>query len=207
MSETPGSAWEQPAAGALVAYAPEVGWAALEGGRPAGLPLDLESDPRVVAFAEQFATDVSVLDDALRAEFFAAAGDAAFSMVQLIWVDDQWPRLRSALNALFVAGGWPPADEHPVPNLWGAIEAFMGEVAKLAGLDPTLTELVRLRGARQHDCRLCASRRSMAAIDAGADDAMFEAIDRWPESDLPAATKAALGLVDAMIWTPSAIPA
>ncbi|WP_232682121.1 hypothetical protein, partial [Nocardioides sp. R-C-SC26] len=64
----------------------------------------------------------------------------------------------------------------------------------------------RLRGARQHACRLCMSRRSVAAIDAGADEATFAALDEWPESDLPAGTTAALGLVDAMIWTPTAIP-
>ncbi len=78
-------------------------------------------------------------------------------------------------------------------------------MARLDGLDPTLTELVRLRGARQHDCRLCKSRRSVAAIQAGADDATFAAVDHWRTSDLPEPTKAALGLVDAMIWTPSAI--
>jgi alkylhydroperoxidase family enzyme len=69
-----------------------------------------------------------------------------------------------------------------------------------------LTEIVRLRGARQHNCRLCRSRRSLAALDAGAGEATFDQIDAWPTSDLPAATKAALALTDAMIWTPQALP-
>jgi alkylhydroperoxidase family enzyme len=82
----------------------------------------------------------------------------------------------------------------------------MTSVARLRGLDPTLTELVRLRGARQHDCRLCASRRSQEAISQGAGDAEFDAVDHYASSDLPDPTKAALALVDAMIWTPNAIP-
>ena len=82
----------------------------------------------------------------------------------------------------------------------------MRTVARHDALDPTTTELVRLRGARQHDCRLCKSRRSVAAIEAGADEATFDAVDDYAESDLPAATKAALALVDAIIWTPTAIP-
>jgi len=199
--------WSRPAPEALTAYAPDVGWAALAGSRPAGLPYELEVDPRVVAFAEQFVADVSVIGDGQRAAYLEAAGDAAFAMIQMIYVADLWPRLRSALDALFVPGGWPPDDPHPVDDLWGALEAFMADVARLDALDPTLTELVRLRGARQHDCRLCTSRRSIAAIEAGADDATFAAVDRWRDSDLPAPTKAALGLVDAMIWTPSAISA
>ena len=47
----------------------------------------------------------------------------------------------------------------------------MRQVARLDTLDPVLTELVRLRGARQHECRLCGSRRSVAAIGAGAEEA------------------------------------
>jgi alkylhydroperoxidase family enzyme len=47
----------------------------------------------------------------------------------------------------------------------------------------------------------------VAALDAGADDAMFEAVDRYADSGLPLATKAALALTDAIIWTPYAVPA
>ena len=83
----------------------------------------------------------------------------------------------------------------------------MREVARLDSLDPVTTELVRLRGARQHDCRLCKSRRSVAAIDEGADEATFDAIDRYADSDLPDQVKAALALTDATIWTPYAVPA
>ncbi len=151
------------------------------------------------AFAEQFAVDVSVIDDEMRSAFLEATGSAAFTAVQAIFVDDFWPRVPAVLGAEAgrdVEGG----------ELWPALEEFMREVARLDSLDPVTTELVRLRGARQHDCRVCKSRRSVAAIDGGADEATFDAVDRYETSDLPDATKAALALTDAIIWTPYAVP-
>lgn len=162
-----------------------------------GLDVDL-SDPRVVAFAEQFATDVSVIDDAMRAAFLEATGPAAFSAVQAIYVDDFWPRVSAVL------GTQPTSAE--AGELWPALEEFMREVARLDALDPVTTELVRLRGARQHDCRVCRSRRSVAAIEGGADEATFDAVDRYADSDLPGPAKVALALTDAIIWTPYDVP-
>lgn len=163
------------------------------------LDVDL-TDPRVVAFAEQFGTDVSQIDDELRSGFLEATGGAAFVAVQAIYVDDFWPRVLAVLDLPA-----PPAVAADT-ELWPALEEFMREVARLDSLDPVLTELVRLRGARQHDCRVCRSRRSVAALDAGADEATFEAVDAYAGSDLPVATRAALALTDAIIWTPYAVP-
>lgn len=161
------------------------------------LDVDL-TDSRVVAFAEQFGADVSGIDDELRAAFLAATGPAAFTAVQAIYVDDFWPRVQTVLEV-------EPGSAEAGP-LWPALEEFMREVARLDALDPVTTELVRLRGARQHECRVCRSRRSVAAIEAGADEATFDAVDRYADSDLPDAAKAALALTDAIIWTPYAIP-
>ena len=147
-----------------------------------GLDVDL-SDPRVVAFAEQFAVDVSRIDDALRAGFLEATGPSAFTVVQAIYVDDFWPRVPAVLDAVIGPVHWPDAEPTDA-ELWPLLEEFMREVARLDALDPVTTELVRLRGARQHDCRLCKSRRSVAAIDAGADESTFDAVDDFAESDL-----------------------
>ena len=106
---------------------------------------------------------------------------------------------------LFGPSEWPAPRRHPVREVWETIDEFMRAVARHHALDPTLTELVRLRGARQHDCRLCKSRRSVAAIEAGADEALFTSVDDYASSDLPPATKAALALVDAIIWHPEDI--
>jgi alkylhydroperoxidase family enzyme len=186
-----------------VATAGALGLVALAGSRrPAQVP-----PPAVVAFAEQFAVDVSLVDDELRADWSEAVGDARFSAVQMVYVADFVPRLRAALDALFGPDEWWDPPQAVTHDSWLAIDTFMREVARLEALDPVLTELVRLRGARQHECRVCKSRRSLAAIEAGAGAATFQAVDTHRTSGLPPATKAALALTDAMIWTPGRLRA
>lgn len=189
---------------ALLASAPDAADALLD---LVALPAADLSDPRVRAFAEQFAVDVSGIDEALRAAYLEATGNSAFDVVQLIWSDDVPPRVLAALDAVFAPSTWEiePAAVS-ASGSWPMVERLLRSVARLSTLDPVLTEVVRLRGARQHDCRLCRSRRSAAALDAGAGEETFDQIDRWPDSDLPDSTKAALALTDAMIWTPRAIP-
>lgn len=194
---------------ALRSVAPDVekAFANLVEVRPVGVHDEMLDSPAVARFADQFGADVSVIDDGLRDDFSLATGKHQFDVVQMVWIADVAPRVRAALDALFGESQWPEAPRRfPVSSVWASVEGFMTSVARLRGLDPTLTELVRLRGARQHDCRLCASRRSQEAITQGAGDAEFDAVDHYETSDLPDATKAALALVDAMIWTPTSIP-
>ena len=65
-----------------------------------------------------------------------------------------------------------------------------------------LTELVRLRCARTHNCRICQTLRLADARDAGADDAVTAAVDRYETSDLDERIKAALRVTDALITLP-----
>ena len=67
------------------------------------------------------------------------------------------------------------------------------------------SELVRLRGARQHRCRLCQSLRSRSALRAGADEEDFAAVDDHRNSGLDPLARAALAFTDAMLWTPGRI--
>jgi alkylhydroperoxidase family enzyme len=194
---------------ALTEHAPAVADAfeRLVGVRPLGVHDETLEAPAVSRFADQFGVDVSGVDARMRDDLALAAGNYQFDVVQMVWIADMAPRLRAALDALFGESQWPEAQRrYPVSNVWGIIEDFMVVVARGRALDPTLTELVRLRGARQHQCRLCASRRSVEAVKAGAGDGEFAAVDDYAASDLPEATKAALALVDAIIWTPTAIP-
>jgi alkylhydroperoxidase family enzyme len=177
-------------------------YAAVAGACP---PVD-RSDPAVAAFADQFAVDVSGIGDDLRAGFLAATGASAFAVTLAVFVADFWPRVPSVLEAVLGPVDWPDPESLEVPDLWPLLDDFMKQVGRLDALDVTVTELIRLRGARQHDCRICKSRRSAAAIEAGADAVTFDAVDHYESSDLPAATKAALALTDAMIWTPAAVP-
>jgi alkylhydroperoxidase family enzyme len=156
-----------------------------------------------LAFAEQFAVDVSAVSDDDRAALTAALGDDAFLYAQALYVADVVSRARFVLDRLFGPSG--PSEPVAVPadaTLWGGIEEVIRVVPGLQELDPVTTELVRLRGARQHNCRICQSLRSHSAFAAGADDDTFEAVDHYATSDLSDANKAALAFTDAFIWTP-----
>lgn len=172
----------------------------------ATIPASDLSNPAAAEFSEQFSLDVSSIDDTQRRAFFAATAERAFEVTQQIYVHDMAPRLRSALKAVLDLDLPAPSTKIPADGLWGAIESFMVAVARLDKLDPGLTEIVRLRGARLHNCAVCKSRRSIDAFEAGSTEADFSAIDTWPQSDLPPRTKAALALVDAMIFTPDDVP-
>jgi alkylhydroperoxidase family enzyme len=79
-------------------------------------------------------------------------------------------------------------------------------VARLRALDPVTTEVVRLRGAVQHNCRLCKSLREGNALDAGGSESLYGDIERFETSEqLSDRHKAALRYVDALIWSPSRI--
>jgi len=166
-----------------------------------------DADRAALRFAEQFATDVAAIDDDTRAAAAGALGDRLFTWVMQLYLGDFVPRVRAALDALFAPppDGWPgDADERAhVVNPWPAIEEFQVAVARQRSLDPTTTELVRLRGARAHHCRLCMSLRSRSALVYGAGEADFAAVDHWADSSLSLRHKAALALTDAMIWHPA----
>jgi len=85
---------------------------------------------------------------------------------------------------------------------------FQPSVARLREIDPITTEVVRLRGATQHDCRLCKSRREGSALDAGGSESLYDQIEYYETStELSDRHKAALRYADALIWTPATISA
>lgn len=168
-----------------------------------------DGEPRLAEFAEQFAVDVSGISPEQRAAFMSALGDKAFRMIGLIFVADFVPRVRAGLTALGFAPVVEPVvwdrDTDPLDVL---LNQFVPTVGALRGLDPVTTEVVRLRGAVAHNCRLCKSLREGAALDAGGTESMYSDIEQYESSSLLSARhKAALRYVDALIWTPSAIDA
>jgi alkylhydroperoxidase family enzyme len=83
---------------------------------------------------------------------------------------------------------------------------FLPAVARRTALDPVTAEIVRLRGAGQHQCRLCNSLRESTALEAGGSEDMYGDIWSYETSSrLSDAHKAALRYVDALIWSPAAI--
>ena len=83
---------------------------------------------------------------------------------------DQFERARRAADRLLGLSISLPTRAMPQAasgaELWASIETLMRDIARLDSLDPVLTEVVRLHGARFHGCRLCQSRRSVRALDA-----------------------------------------
>ena len=168
-----------------------------------------DAERSILTFAEQCSIDVSAMTPSIRADFLAEAGPVAGDLAAALWVVDVVPRTRAGLDALFGVGPWPDptgsVEGQAGADLWGALDEVIRVVPSLDVLDPITSELVRLRVARQHDCRLCKSLRSRSALRAGADDAAFAAVDDYQASTLTPLAQAALSFTDALVWTPGRI--
>ncbi len=158
------------------------------------------------------------VDDRLRAELASALGPTGvLGFVVALFALDYgrrvsmvlgWPVPRRDRSPSPVAGG-----DESVPTtgpveglaLLGVFDDLSRSVALLDAIDPVTTELVRLRGARQHNCRLCQSTRSVRALEAGADEPLFDATERYEDSDLSESQKVALRLTDAIITEPGSV--
>ncbi len=151
-----------------------------------------------VAFAEQMVVDVASMTPDVRAAGLAEFGARAPAFVLAVWTEDMMIRAGSAWSEMFDEE-WRAISTSAETDPWVAHERFLVEVAKLSALDPVTSELVRLRGARAHDCRLCQSRRSVSAIDLAGRSDLFD--DRDP-SGISDAQALALQVVDAFVWQP-----
>ena len=98
------------------------------------------------------------------------------------------------------------ADGRPLgrdPQLVTLLGEYQDAVVRSRHLDAVTTELVRLRCARQHDCRICQTLRLADAAERGLDEGMAEKVDHYERSDLTERHKVALRIVDAFIWRPA----
>ena len=184
-----------------------------------GLPalpdsVDPASDDVVAEFAEKFSTDVSTISGEQRSNLWKALGDSTFGVVVQIYIADFVPRVRAGLEALDVGDeylGWvtgPVSWDHATDPSDLVFNTFLPTVARLRELDAVTAEVVRLRGATQHNCRLCKSLRETTALNAGGTETLYEDIERFEESaQLSDRRKAALRYADALIWTPGLIEA
>ena len=182
-------------------------------GLPA-LPADVDpaSDDVVAEFAEQFSTDVSTIGGEQRSKLWKVLGDSTFSVVVQMYIADFVPRVRAGLEALGVGDeylGWtagPVTWDHTTDPSDLVFNTFLPTVARLRALDALTAEVVRLRGATQHNCRLCKSLRESTALDAGGTETLYGDIERFEASpQLSDRHKAALRYVDALIWSPGHI--
>ena len=151
-----------------------------------------------MTFAEQMVVDVASMTAEVRAAGLAELGADAPAFVLAVWTEDMMIRAGAAWREMF-GEEWRLIPTSAETDHWVAHERFLLEVAKLPALDPVTSELVRLRGARAHDCRLCQSRRSVSAVDLAGRSDLFD--DRDP-SGISDAQALALQVVDAFVWQP-----
>jgi alkylhydroperoxidase family enzyme len=167
-----------------------------------------EAESVAVEFAEQFTVDVSAVGDELRGRLASSSGKSAFPVVVLTYLADYLPRVRAGFEALDLSVPRTDAVVWDHDSDLGDVlfNQFLPNVARLRALDPVTTEIVRLRGAAQHNCRLCRSRREGHALDAGGSESLYDQIEVYEtSSELAERHKAALRYVDAMIWSPATI--
>jgi alkylhydroperoxidase family enzyme len=183
--------------------------ASVEVGEP-----ESEAEAAVAVFAEQFSADVSSVTAEQRTRLWKQLGDRTFGVVVQMYLADFIPRVRAGLEALGVGAqylGWvaePISWDHTTEPADPVFNDFLIAVARMRALDPVTSELVRLRGAAQHNCRLCNSLREGGALDAGGSETLYEEIERFESSSLlDDRAKAALRYADALIWTPAHLAA
>ncbi|QLL05737.1 carboxymuconolactone decarboxylase family protein [Mycobacterium vicinigordonae] len=169
-----------------------------------------EAEVAVAEFAEQFSADVSMVTADQRSRLIEHLGDNAFPVVVAIFIADFVPRVRAGLESLGIGSeylGWVDApigwvrDTNPAGELFNR---FLPGVARMRAVDAVTSELVRLRGATAHNCRLCKSLREGHALDAGGSESLYDEISHFETSILlDERAKAALRYADALIWTPA----
>ena len=171
-----------------------------------------DADAVVADFAEQFSIDVSMIGDQQRSRLWSALGDKTFGVVVQMYIADFVPRVRAGLEALGVGQrylGWADgrvAWDHTTDPSDAVFNGFLPAVARLRDLDALTSEVVRLRGAAQHNCRLCKSLRETTALNAGGSETLYGDIERFEASELLTdRQKAALRYADALIWSPGHI--
>ena len=169
-----------------------------------------EAEAVLTEFAEQFSADVSMITGEQRSRLWKCLGDSTFGAVVSIYIADFVPRVRAGLEALGIGErylGWVQGAfewDHATEPSDVVFNDFLPAVARMRALDPITSELVRLRGAAQHNCRLCKSLRESTALDAGGSETLYDDIERFESSALfDDRAKAALRYADALIWTPA----
>jgi alkylhydroperoxidase family enzyme len=92
-------------------------------------------------------------------------------------------------------------------ELESAVNEFANAAMRADAIDPLITEMVRLRCAGVHDCRVCGSLRLADALAAGLEDDAAQRVADYRSGDLDPAAVAALRLTDAIILTPGEVDA
>ena len=167
-------------------------------------PLFSSAERDVVSLAEQFVIDVGGTTEDMRAELTGRFGaDGGRELVTAIYVVEFTQRLQLVAARLLDDGPVPVDSPGPADATTAdLLNAYQATVVRGSALDPVTTELVRLRCARTHHCRICQTLRLADARAAGVDEAVTAKVDFFERSDLPERAKVALRVTDAFITRP-----
>ena len=169
---------------------------------------------QVIALADQFAVDVNGVTEGQVAALTDALGAGSVNaLVNGLYLIDMGLRLEQVVPVLLPAAGETPAAAAPGGAAQPAedsdaliadtIAAFAAAAVLADGIDAVTSELVRLRCAQVHHCRLCGSLRQRSALDEGFDEDMAGRIARYEQGGFSEAQTAALRLVDTLILFPA----
>lgn len=178
---------------------------------PDGLGDLSDAQKAAIDFVEQFVIDVSGITDVDRTileEHFP--GEKMRDFVTAVYIIEFSYRLKVIAGMLLgedsshqihneTATLIEPADTRTY------LKNYQDAVVRSTDLDPVTTELVRLRCARTHNCRICQTLRLTNARAEGADDLMTAKVDFYENSDLDERFKIALRITDAFITRPDTL--
>jgi AhpD family alkylhydroperoxidase len=170
---------------------------------PSFTPIEREA----VAFAEQFVMDVGGVAGSLDGLAGHLADGQLRGFVTAVYIVEFTQRLQVMAELLlgsapaFETGSTAPSSA----TLRELLAEYQDAVVRGKALDPVTTELVRLRCARTHQCRICQTLRLDDARAAGVDEPMTAKIDFYESSDLPERIKMALRITDAFVIRPDAL--
>ena len=177
--------------------------------RYATSPLFSVLDRDGIAFAEQFVMDVSGTSqeslDVLRGHLGADRLRDFVTSVYLVEFTQRLQQVAAVLLPSMPDRSNAGSSEQRPASLREMLGAYQDAVVRSTALDPVATELVRLRCARTHNCRICQTLRLADAEAAGVDGEMTSKIDFYETSDLAEPHKIALRITDAFILRPDGL--
>jgi len=152
-------------------------------------------------FTDQFVLDVTGLRGQPQVFPDLSVGDWK-ELVTALYIEECTARLATMSRGLMGADGEALDCEVASDDLRSMWHAYQNCVMTGQALDPLVTEAVRLRCARTHDCQICQTLRLADARAAGADAVFTDQIDMYERSELPERVKVALRVTDAFITRP-----
>jgi hypothetical protein len=181
---------------------------------PGDLP-DIEC--AMLRVAEQFAVNVSGMDKNLIETLQNTLGQDRLSVwMNTVYLLDMVQRLQLVVPHLLPAdpdtsSPGHKSDRQDAQTLTATdslqlIATFAAKAVQANSVDPITSELVRLRCAQIHHCRLCGSLRQQSALDDGFNEDMALRIARYEEGGFSGHQTAALQLADTLIMLPATPP-